>query len=53
MKNDMPPTIHRSDYTPLAWTVDRVDLHFSLDPDDTLVTSTLHCVRNGDVADGP
>jgi aminopeptidase N len=53
MKNAMPPTIHRSDYAPLAWTIERVDLHFRLDPEETLVTSTLRCVRNGDVSEAP
>ena len=53
MKNEPPPTIHRADYTPLPWTVERVDLHFRLDDENTVVTSTLECVRNPDVPAGP
>ncbi len=53
MNNDTSPTIHRADYAPLAWTVTRVDLHFSLEPEDSLITSRLRCVRNPDGPEGP
>lgn len=53
MINLPSPTIHRNDYQPLSWTVDQVELHFSLEPEATLVTSTLHCMRNPGVPDGP
>ncbi|NMG43655.1 aminopeptidase N [Aromatoleum toluvorans] len=45
MKTEHAPTIQRSDYTPLAWAIDEVELHFALDPEATLVTSRLRCVR--------
>ena len=47
------PTVHRSDYRPLNWAVDQVELHFCLDPENTVVTSKLHCVRNPGSPDGP
>ncbi len=46
-------TIQRDDYRPLAWTVDTVDLHFHLEPEATVVTSRLVCVRNAKAAAGP
>ena len=46
MKTAHAPSINRADYTPLAWRVARIDLHFSLDPEATTVTSRMHCVRN-------
>ncbi|HRP95166.1 MAG TPA: aminopeptidase N [Rhodocyclaceae bacterium] len=53
MKTKTSPTIHRGDYAPLSWTVARVALHFRLDPEATVVTSTLHCVRNPVAPAGP
>ncbi|GAB1460341.1 hypothetical protein MASR2M50_21150 [Thauera sp.] len=53
MKTEHAPTIQRADYRPLAWTVETVDLHFRLDPEATLVTNRMCCVRNRDAADGP
>ncbi len=53
MKTEHAPTIQRADYRPLAWTVETVDLHFRLDPEATLVTNRMRCVRNRDAADGP
>ena len=46
MKTEHAPSIRRSDYQPLAWRVDRVELCFALDAEATVVTSKLHCVRN-------
>ena len=46
MRTEHAPAIHRADYAPLPWTVLRVDLHFSLHPEATVVTSRLACVRN-------
>jgi len=40
-----PVTIHRSDYRPLPWRIDSVELHFDLDTESTLVRSRLACVR--------
>jgi aminopeptidase N len=48
-----PATIHRADYRPLAWSVERVDLHFRLDPTATVVTNRMVCVRNPATEDGP
>ncbi len=54
MKTEHAPTIQRADYRPLAWTVESIDLHFKLDPDATMVTSRMVCVRNPAAADeGP
>ncbi|THF55389.1 aminopeptidase N [Pseudothauera rhizosphaerae] len=53
MRTEHAPTIHRADYAPLAWTVARIDLHFALAPQATVVTSRLACVRNPDAAPGP
>ena len=53
MKTEHAVVTHRSDYQPLAWTVETVDLHIRLDPHATRVTSRMRCVRNAAVADGP
>ncbi|THF61490.1 aminopeptidase N [Pseudothauera nasutitermitis] len=53
MKTEHAPTIQRTDYAPLAWTVRRIDLHFALDPQATVVTSRLACARNPEAAPGP
>jgi aminopeptidase N len=52
MRTTMPSETHRLDYRPPAFLVDTVDLRFELDPDATLVRSTLTLRRNpahGDV----
>jgi len=48
-----PVTVHCTDYRPLAWTVERVELHFRLDPEATIVTNRMVCVRNPGAEDGP
>ncbi|MCL2876280.1 MAG: aminopeptidase N [Betaproteobacteria bacterium] len=48
-----PVAILRADYRPLAWTVERVALHFRLDPVATVVTNRMVCVRNPGAGDGP
>jgi len=54
MRTDQPVTVRRTDYAPPAYTVDRVDLRFELDPDRTRVTATLTVRRGTDVsADAP
>jgi aminopeptidase N len=53
MRTETAPTIYRADYRPLAWTVERVDLHFALDPAATLVTNRMVCVRNPEAEEGP
>ncbi|MFP5406909.1 MAG: M1 family aminopeptidase, partial [Gammaproteobacteria bacterium] len=46
MRTDQAATIHRLDYTPPDFLVDRVALVFDLLPDDTRVDSTLSLRRN-------
>jgi aminopeptidase N len=46
-------TIHRADYRALAWMVERVDLHFHLDTEATVVTNRMVCMRNPGAGDGP
>ncbi|MBR0568703.1 aminopeptidase N [Azoarcus sp. L1K30] len=54
MRTEQAPTIERVDYQPLAWVVERIDLHFRLEPAATIVTNRMVCVRNpAVVADGP
>jgi aminopeptidase N len=53
MKTEHAPTIQRADYRPLSWTIETVDLHFRLDPEATLVTNRMRCVRNPDAGEGP
>lgn len=53
MRTEQAPTIKRADYRPLAWTVERIDLHFALDPGATVVTNRMVCVRNPEGGDGP
>ncbi|MCL2160609.1 MAG: aminopeptidase N [Betaproteobacteria bacterium] len=48
-----PVTVHRADYRPLAWVVERVELHFRLDPQATIVTNRMVCARNPGAGDGP
>ncbi|MEZ5628049.1 MAG: M1 family aminopeptidase, partial [Rhodocyclaceae bacterium] len=47
MKTDHAPTIRRTDYQPLAWSVDTVDLHFALDAKATEVRNRMVCTRRG------
>ncbi len=47
MKTEHAPTIHRTDYQPLAWTVESVELHFTLDATATVVRNRMHCERRG------
>ncbi len=53
MKTEHAPAILRADYQPLAWQIERTELHFHLDPSATRVTSRLHCVRDARVPAGP
>jgi aminopeptidase N len=52
-KKKAPVTIHRTDYHPLSWTVERVELHFHLDAEATVVSNRMVCVRNPGAGDGP
>ncbi len=44
--HDAPRTIYLKDYTPPAYLVDRVDLHFELDEEATRVRTRMHIRRN-------
>jgi len=44
--HDAPRTIYLKDYTPPAYLVDTVDLHFELDEETTRVRSRMHLRRN-------
>jgi len=46
MYRNTPHTVHLEDYRPPEFLVDRVDLHFELDPDATLVEAVLELRRN-------
>jgi len=48
MRTEHAPTIRRADYQPLAWTVETVELYFSLDAEATIVRNRMRCVRQGD-----
>ncbi len=45
LRTDTPVTVHRKDYTPPAFAIEHVDLVFELDPQRTVVTSTLRFAR--------
>lgn len=46
MSNKQPATIYLKDYKPAPFQIDSVDLHFNLDEEQTVVTSTLKMQRN-------
>ncbi|EXJ16778.1 aminopeptidase N [Imhoffiella purpurea] len=46
MYRDTPHAIHLKDYQPPEFLIDRVELHFDLDPDRTSVESRLELRRN-------
>ena len=50
MKPETQPTIHRKDYRPTPYRVERIEMGFDLDPAATVVATRLHVVRQ---ADGP
>ncbi|MDZ7754383.1 MAG: aminopeptidase N [Gammaproteobacteria bacterium] len=54
-KQNSPRLIRRVDYTPPAFLVERVDLRFELDPDETRVSNVLRMARNpaAESRDGP
>ncbi|ABF07762.1 aminopeptidase N [Cupriavidus metallidurans] len=52
LRTDTPVTVYRKDYTPPAFAIDHVDLVLDLDPQRTVVTSTLKIQRTG-TADAP
>src|SRR6056297_1480835 len=54
-KQNSPRLIRRVDYTPPPFLVERADLRFELDPEETRVSSILRMTRNTAAAssDGP
>lgn len=46
MRDTAPKTIFLSDYTPYPWTIESVDLHFTLDPHATRVRSVIRFLPN-------
>jgi len=52
LRTDTPVTVYRKDYTPPAFAIEHVDLVLDLDPQRTIVTSTLKLQRSGG-ADAP
>ncbi|MGO4302810.1 aminopeptidase N [Cupriavidus sp. RAF12] len=50
LRTDTPVTVYRKDYTPPAFAIDHVDLVLELDPQRTVVTSTLQFRRSPDAA---
>jgi aminopeptidase N len=46
MRDAAPKTILLSDYTPYPWTIESVDLHFTLDPHATRVRSVIRFAPN-------
>jgi aminopeptidase N len=54
LRTDTPVTVYRKDYTPPAFTIDHVELVLDLDPQRTIVTSTLRFARHAAAtADAP
>ncbi|MDD2988985.1 MAG: aminopeptidase N [Zoogloea sp.] len=53
MRTQQGTPIRRDAYQPLAYTVATVDLDFMLDPQETVVTNRMRCVRNPDAPAGP
>jgi aminopeptidase N len=45
MKTDQHTTIHRKDYQPPTFHVERIEMGFDLDPQKTVVAARLHLVR--------
>ncbi|MEH6741725.1 MAG: M1 family aminopeptidase, partial [Sulfitobacter sp.] len=53
MRDAAPETIYLSDYTPYPWTIQSVELNFTLDPHATRVLSKVHFVPNPDYVEDP
>jgi aminopeptidase N len=52
-RTDAAPVIRLADYRAPAWRISAVELAFDLDPDATLVESTLHLLPNPEVTPEP
>ncbi len=53
MRDAAPKTIYLSDYTPYPWTIESVDLHFTLDPHATRVRSVIRFAPNPAYVEDP
>ncbi len=47
MRTETPPAIKLADYAPYPFEIDRVALHFALDPDATIVQTKMQITRTG------
>ena len=52
MRDAKPGTVYLKDYQPPAYLINRTELHFELQEDYALVSSRLHLLRDGSVAQG-
>ena len=52
-KQSARPIIRRTDYQPLAWGVDALELSFALDAGETVVSARMQCRRNDGAEPGP
>jgi aminopeptidase N len=53
MRDAAPKTIYLADYTPYPWSIESVDLHFTLDPHATRVRSTIRFMPNPKFVEDP
>ncbi len=51
MRDTKPGTVYLKDYRPPAYLINRTELHFELHEDCALVSSRLHLMRDGSVAE--
>ena len=51
MAKDIPEATYLKDYRPPAYLVEKVELHFDLQPQDTIVAADLLMRRNADHGD--
>ena len=52
MRDAKPGTVYLKDYQPPAYLINRTELHFELQEDYAVVSSRLHLLRDGSVAQG-
>ncbi|KUE89625.1 aminopeptidase N [Cupriavidus necator] len=53
LRTDTPVTVYRKDYTPPPFAIDHAELVLDLDPQRTVVTSTLRFARQAGAPDAP
>ena len=51
MRDAKPATVYLKDYRPPAYLINRTELHFELHEDSVIVSSRLHLLRDGSVAE--